>query len=134
VGGDLSGRRILLLGVSYRQDVGDTRYSPSETFVRGAQEAGAVVVCHDPLVERWEELDMDVERELPPSEGVDVVVLAVPHQEYRDLDLHDWLGDDRPAVVDAFDVLDPAQRRTLEELGCPVVSIGRGIAQSEPGR
>jgi UDP-N-acetyl-D-glucosamine dehydrogenase len=46
----------VLLGASYRQDVGDTRYSGSELIVRKLAEMGADVVVHDPYVKRWWEL------------------------------------------------------------------------------
>lgn len=126
VGGSLDGKRLLVLGISYRQDVGDTRYSPTETFVRAALDAGAEVVAHDPLLDHWEELDREVPAELPPAEGVDAVVFAVPHREYRSLDLPRWLGDARPAIFDGFDVLSADQRRMVRSMGCAVASIGRG--------
>ena len=126
LGGDLTGTRILLAGVSYRQDVGDTRYSPSETFVHAAEDAGASVVASDPLVSHWEELGVDVAVQLPSPAGFDAVVFAVPHAEYRDIDLVEWLGDARPSVLDGFNVLSAAQRATLVSLGCPLASIGRG--------
>jgi nucleotide sugar dehydrogenase len=126
VGGSLEGRRILLLGISYRQDVGDTRYSPSETFVRAAIDAGAEVVAHDPLVAHWDELEVDVPAELPGPDGFDAVVFAVPHDEYRAIDLATWLGDARPAIFDGFAVLSAAKRRLVAALGCPIASIGRG--------
>jgi nucleotide sugar dehydrogenase len=126
VGGSLEGKRILLLGVSYRQDVGDTRYSPSETFVNAALAQGATVVAHDPLLDEWDEVDVPVERALPAADGFDAVVFAVPHREFMDLDVVSWLGASRPAVFDGFSVLDAAERRRLRELGCAVASIGRG--------
>ena len=126
LGGSLDGRRILLLGISYRQDVGDTRYSPSETFVNSAIAAGAEVVAHDPLVAHWDELGWDVPAGIPSPEGFDAVVFAVPHREYRELDLAEWLGDARPAIFDGFSVLTAEQRRLLRAEGCRVASIGRG--------
>lgn len=126
VGGSLSGKRILLLGVSYRQDVGDTRYSPSETFVRAALDAGAEVVAHDPLLSDWEEFGWTIPAEIPSPEGFDAVVFAVPHDEYRALDLATWLGSARPAVFDGFSVVSAQQRRMAASLGCQVASIGRG--------
>ena len=41
-GGNLSGKRVLLMGVAYRQEVADTRYSPSQTFVEEMRRRGAV--------------------------------------------------------------------------------------------
>jgi nucleotide sugar dehydrogenase len=127
LGGELAGRKILLAGISYRQDVGDTRYSPSETFVQAALAAGAEVVAHDPLVAHWDELGWDTPAELPDPHGFDAVVFAVPHAIYRGLELADWLGDARPVIVDGFDVLRAEQRDEAQQLGCTVVSIGRGI-------
>lgn len=128
LGGSLDGRTIALLGISYRQDVGDTRYSPSETFARAALERGATLRLHDPLVAHWDEMGLDVPAELPSADGVDAVVLAVPHDVYRDLDFERWLGGRTPLVFDGFSVLTTAQRERLRALGCRVVSVGRGEA------
>lgn len=126
LGGSLSGRKLLLLGVSYRPDVGDTRYSPSEVLVRAAESEGANVTCHDPLIGLWPEL----ERKLPPSapapDGFHAVIFATPHDEYRALDLTRWLGSARPLVFDANRVLTAPQWEALERLGCPMGGVGKG--------
>ncbi|MBW1990169.1 MAG: GDP-mannose dehydrogenase, partial [Deltaproteobacteria bacterium] len=49
--------KIALLGASYREDVGDTRYSGSELIVRKLTEMGGDVVVHDPYVKHWWELE-----------------------------------------------------------------------------
>ena len=95
-------------------------------FVRGARERGANVVCHDPLVTRWPELDMPVATEIPSLDGVDALIFAVPHREYEALDFPSWLNGFRPVVLDANAVLSDAQRKVLREMGCRVGSIGRG--------
>jgi len=122
----LAGATIALMGVSYREDVADTRQSPSQAFVTEARACGATVVCHDPLVRHWVELAIDVHGEPPPLAGVDAVVFAIPHKAYRELDVERWLGDERPVVLDSSDVLSPGQRAALARLGCTVASIGRG--------
>jgi UDP-N-acetyl-D-glucosamine dehydrogenase len=126
LGGEIAGKTILLLGVTYRPDVADTRHSPSEVFVVSARQRGARVVCHDPLVDQWRELGIAVEREIPSLETVDAVVFAVRHREYAELEVAAWLNGSRPAVLDANAVLSDAQRRQFEERGCRVVSVGRG--------
>jgi UDP-N-acetyl-D-glucosamine dehydrogenase len=128
LGGNLTGKCVLIMGITYRQDVSDTRYSPSEAFARAARQRGAEVVAHDPLVEHWEELDMDVNTELPPAETVDGVVFAVPHGSYRDLDLGEWLNGTRPVVLDSNNVLTSTQRDAVIDAGCTYASIGRGEA------
>jgi UDP-N-acetyl-D-mannosaminuronate dehydrogenase len=49
--------KIVLLGASYREDVGDTRYSGSEIIVRKLTEMGAEIAVHDPYVKHWWELE-----------------------------------------------------------------------------
>jgi len=49
--------KIAVLGASYRQDVGDTRYSGSELIVRKLAEMGGEVVVHDPYVKHWWEFE-----------------------------------------------------------------------------
>ena len=65
--GDLNGINILLMGVTYRQDVGDTRFSPSEIFVEKARLQGAKINAHDPLIDHWDEVDLEIKTELPNS-------------------------------------------------------------------
>jgi nucleotide sugar dehydrogenase len=126
LGGTLTGRKVLLMGVAYRPGVADTRHSASATFVREALARGAAVRCHDPLVSRWPELGLDVETELPSLAGIDAVVFAVAHPAYGALDLGGWLDGERPAILDANAVLSREQRARLRALGCRVASVGRG--------
>ena len=123
----LLGRQLLLLGVSYRDGVADTRRSPSQIFVEAAVAEGAKVLVHDPLVEYWDELDLPVPRDLPRPDGLDAVVLAVPHPEYREFDFASWVGDAQPVFLDAFGVLSAEARQALRTKGCRVESIGRGV-------
>lgn len=126
-GGGLDGRRVLLLGVAYRPAVGDTRRSPSESFVRELHRRGASVTCHDPYVKHWPELGVEVAAELPSPGDHDAVVIAVAHPQYTSLDVVRWLGGRTPAVLDTNAVLSRSQRAALEAAGCAVRSIGRGV-------
>lgn len=126
VGGSLENRKILLLGVSYRPDVGDTRHSPSEIFYRHAREAGAIVNCHDPLVDYWPELDISVDKALPFPPVFDILVFAVGHQMYMDIDFKTWLENATPGIFDANRVLSEKQITFLKQNGYRFGSIGRG--------
>ena len=145
--------RVALLGASYRQDVGDTRYSGSELIVRKLAEMGAETVVHDPYVKRWWEFekqgsyprpgysmarffrnqeglrDVAVHDRLDQAlAGVDAIVLAVGHAPYRHLDPDAVIGmTGRPvAVIDGFNLLDDSQIERYFELGCEVKGLGRG--------
>ncbi|MGD8543329.1 MAG: UDP binding domain-containing protein, partial [Desulfobacteraceae bacterium] len=145
--------KIAVLGASYREDVGDTRYSGSEVIVRKLTEMGGEVVVHDPYVQHWWELekqdsypapghslarffrnqeklaDTRVGKSLEAAlQGADAVVLAVRHQAYRDLDpdrVVAMIGAPA-AIVDCFGMLNDAHIRRYFELGCEVKGLGRG--------
>jgi nucleotide sugar dehydrogenase len=148
--------KIALLGVSYREDVGDTRYSGSELIVRKLTEMGGDVVAHDPYVKHWWEIEKQdtypapghswarffrnqeglSETRLQPDvatalQGVDAVVLAVRHQAYLKLTAEEVveMAGNPMAVVDCFGILDDEAIYRYFELGCEVKGLGRGHIQ-----
>ena len=152
----VAGAKVLLCGASYRQDVGDTRYSGSEIVVRKLTEMGAEMQVHDPYVEHWYELEQQdvypapghswarffhnqddlinirVQRELPAAiKGVAALILAVPHKQYLDLDpkkIVEWAGGPI-AIIDCFGILGDEQIKQYFAIGCEVKGLGRGHIQ-----
>jgi UDP-N-acetyl-D-glucosamine dehydrogenase len=125
--GPLCGKTILLAGISYRQDVADTRYSPSEIFYEVAVSDGAKIICQDPLLDYWSDLNLPIETSLLGCPvGVDAVVFSVPHESYRSIKPEVWLAGQVPYILDASDCLSAEQRRQFSAAGCMVESIGRG--------
>ena len=145
--------QITVLGVSYREDVGDTRYSGSEIIVRKLTEMGAEIKAHDVYVEHWWELEKQdsypavgaswsrffrnqehlSEFTMTPDlgkalEGSDAVVFAVRHRPYLDLEPEEVVGmaGGPLAVVDCFGILDDRKIEEYFELGCEVKGMGRG--------
>ncbi|MDR3570418.1 MAG: nucleotide sugar dehydrogenase [Syntrophobacteraceae bacterium] len=145
--------KIAIFGASYREDVGDTRYSGSELLVRKLAEMGADISVHDPYVKHWWEFEKQdtypapghswsrffrnqenlkklvVEKDMKETvRGADAVVFAVRHEHYLGLcadDVVEMTG--RPvAVIDAFGILSDADIKRYFELGCEVKGLGRG--------
>jgi len=147
---------ILILGASYREDVGDTRYSGSELIIRRLAEMGAEIRVHDPYVDHWWEFesqdtypdpehsksqffhnqdklkDIRVSQNLEESlKGAYAVVFAVRHKVYLDLkpdDVVNMIGQPA-AIIDCFGILDDEKIKRYFELGCEVKGLGRGHIQ-----
>ncbi len=153
MGRPLALAEILVLGASYREDVGDTRYSGCELIVRRLTEMGAELRVHDPYVSHWWEFekqdeypassqslkrffrgqeklkDLRVEQELKKAlEGTDAVIFAVRHKHYLNLDPDEVVKNvgGPIAVIDCFGILDDDRIRRYFELGCEVKGLGRG--------
>ncbi len=152
----IAGAQVLICGASYRQDVGDTRYSGSEMVVRKLTEMGAEMRIHDPYVDHWYELEQQdsypapghswsrffrnqeglvhstVEKDLAQAiQGAEAIILAVPHEPYLELDpdqIVKWAGAPL-AVIDCFGILSDDRIRRYFELGCEVKALGRGHIQ-----
>jgi UDP-N-acetyl-D-glucosamine dehydrogenase len=79
----LKGSRVLVLGVSYKADIGDVRESPAEKIIKLLQKAGAEVAYHDPHVDEFDGLRSV---EYKPEE-YDCVVIVTAHSaiDYGDL-------------------------------------------------
>tara|TARA_Y100001980_G_C14541248_1_gene319170 strand:- start:75 stop:1574 length:1500 start_codon:yes stop_codon:yes gene_type:complete len=85
---DINKKKILLLGVSYRSDVGDTRYTPVERFYNYLAKDGAKIITHDPYVRFWEELSIEVNESIDKvfESELHIVVITTAHKEYKDSD------------------------------------------------
>jgi UDP-N-acetyl-D-glucosamine dehydrogenase len=123
---ELANKHVLLLGATYREDVADTRHSPSKDFVLWAEAEGAKVDVHDPLVSELEGIGRPVMRDLPSPNGYDAAVFAVAHEPYRKLQPQTWLGGARPLILDANSVLSAEQIALFQSAGCRVKAVGRG--------
>lgn len=147
----IAAAKLLVLGASYREDVGDTRYSGSEILIRKLAEMGAEIRVHDPYVDQWWEftnqevypsnsrsrffrnqnklteltLQKDLQKALPQT---DAIVFAVRHEEYLDLEPDKIVqSTGKPvAVIDCFGILDDEKIKRYLELGCEVKGLGRG--------
>jgi UDP-N-acetyl-D-glucosamine dehydrogenase len=92
----MKGSKILVLGVSYKPDIGDLRESPALKLISLLQNAGAYVAYHDPHVPRIHEEGVELSSAAYEPGAYDCVVIVTDHSS---LD-YDRLVDDASLVVD----------------------------------
>jgi nucleotide sugar dehydrogenase len=102
--GDLTGARVLVLGVAYRGGVKESAFSGVFPTVEELQRRGATVFVSDPLYTASELSDLG----LPPHQGedVDAAVIQTDHASYASLSSSDLPG--VKVLVDGRRVTDPA--------------------------
>ncbi len=93
-GKSLAGSKILILGVSYKPDIGDMRESPALKIIELMKNAGATVAYHDPFVPELRDHGLR-SVELDPS-AYDAVVIVTDHSAID----YDRLVEDANLVVD----------------------------------
>jgi nucleotide sugar dehydrogenase len=120
--GGLRGRRVLVLGWTYRENVREHFWSAAKRLVEQLEEAGAAPLVHDPLYSRAELAALGlVPYDLAQPSSVDAVVLQAYHDAYHQLDFAALPG--CQVVLDGRNAL-PRQR--VEAAGMVYIGIGRG--------
>ncbi|MGD0198631.1 MAG: nucleotide sugar dehydrogenase [Solirubrobacteraceae bacterium] len=90
------GARIVLLGVAYKPDIGDTRESPAIKLIELLRRLGADVVYHDEYVPELERFDL---RSLPLPAALDGAAMALIVTAHTGID-YDALARDAECVLD----------------------------------
>ena len=114
--------KIVVLGLSYKENVGDDRESPSEQLINELEHYQAQVTIVDPYIEETQvygTLESDLYQAL---EDADAMVLMTAHQEFRDLDFQKAKKLMKiPIIVDARRIYDPEK---LREMGFIYSGVG----------
>ena len=71
---DLTGKRIIVIGLAYKPNVSDVRETPVETLILGLRAKGALVHWHDELVKEW-----NGEKSVNLSNQYDLAIIATFH-------------------------------------------------------
>lgn len=127
VGGDVRGRTIGILGLTFKPDTDDVRESPALSIVQALLDKGALLQAYDPE-------GMEAARELMPeidyrddaegvARGADALVIITEWEEFRSLDfpkLKDLMN--APVLVDLRNIYSPAH---VADHGFVYESVGR---------
>jgi UDPglucose 6-dehydrogenase len=127
MGGDVSGKTVAVLGLSFKPETDDVREAPAVDIIAALEEQGARVQAYDPEA-------MDAAKPLLPrvemcrdsyaaSKGADALVIVTEWNQFRMLDLgrlRELLS--QPVVVDLRNIYEAT---SMQEAGLKYVSVGR---------
>jgi UDPglucose 6-dehydrogenase len=127
LGGEARGKRVALLGLTFKPNTDDMRDAPSIAVVQTLLDAGAEVVAYDPEGMEAAAAILPgvtmVENTYDAIEGADAVVLVTEWDAFRALDFNRVKRLARaPVIVDLRNVYDPAELRAA---GFEYTSVGR---------
>jgi UDPglucose 6-dehydrogenase/UDP-N-acetyl-D-galactosamine dehydrogenase len=118
----IKGSKVLVMGLTYKENVPDTRETPVVEMIRVLKEFGVEVYGCDPLLSPAEIEGFGVVPVDGLKDGMDAVVVAVAHREFKDLSLEEIAGSmgEGPVVVDVRGMYEGSQ---AEELGIRYVRL-----------
>lgn len=127
LGGDVKGKTIGILGLSFKPDTDDMRDAPSIIVVKELESLGAKILAYDPVA-------MDNAKRLMPKiiytnnayevgNQADLVVVMTEWNEFKELDLHTLKTSMKtPILIDGRNIYDPTK---MKELGYIYQGVGR---------
>ncbi len=130
LGADLAGARVAVLGLAFKNNTGDTRFSPAIDYCRAAERDGAKVVWFDDLVpvhdipedllsnraDTWEEA----------VQGAAAIAWLAVHDSTKSLRPSDFLeyAAPNPVIADGRRFLNAAERGEFADAGIGVLGVG----------
>ena len=128
LGGNLRGKTIGLLGLTFKPDTDDMREAPSIPLVTGLLDLGAKVRAYDPAgMEQAKSELPDItycEDPYAVARDADALVIVTEWRQFRALDLKRLKREmATPVMVDLRNIY---RRDEMEELGFTYESVGRG--------
>jgi len=128
-GKSLKRAKVVILGISYRPNVREARYSPSLDLINILKKRGARVTVFDPLYNSSELEAMGLASEptlRKAIERADCAILSVAHDDFKKLDTIELAAhmSRQGLIIDCTGILDSA---SVEKSGLIYRATGRGL-------
>ena len=102
VGKVIKGSKVLIMGLTYKENVADTRESPVREIIKELKEFGIEIHGYDPLLSKEEIEAFSVKASANLNVKADCVIVAVAHEEFKKINLKDMkeLMNNAPVLID----------------------------------
>lgn len=125
--GDLNGKTLGILGLSFKPNTDDMRDAPSIEIINALQKSGTKIKAYDPAAtEEAKKVLKDIEYCDDPyaiAQGTDAIIILTEWNQFRNLDLEKVKSLLKsPIFIDLRNVYEPNK---IKELGFKYVGVGR---------
>ena len=106
--------RVLIMGLTYKENVPDTRESPVKGMIKELKEFGVNVFGFDPLIKDINsQFNIGVVEDLKSVKGIDCIIITVVHRVFKELTLEQLrqTTSDKPVLVDVRGFYDPTEAK-----------------------
>ena len=103
VGKVIKGSRVLIMGLTYKENVADVRETPAKDMIKELRQSGVEILGYDPQLDNIEE-EFKIEAVLDFEEApkVDCIIAAVAHDAFQEITLDKLrsIMNDKPILID----------------------------------
>jgi len=121
VGKVIKGSKVLIMGLTYKENVADTRETPVKEIIKELQEYSVDIYGYDPLLSNIEqefgikayEFRLSTNDSRPASDLFDCAILAVTHNAFKNITLDELKGsmNANPVLIDVRGFFDERQAK-----------------------
>ncbi len=108
----IKGSKILIMGLTYKENVADIRETPAREIIKELREYGADIYGYDPLIDNIEhEFGIKSLSNITDAQDFDCIILAVAHESFRRITLAHMrqMCNGSPTLIDVRGVLNPQE-------------------------
>jgi len=112
VGKVIKGSKALIMGLTYKENVADTRESPAKEIIKELKEYGVEILGYDPLLDNVEdEFGIKVISSLREVPKVDAVILTVAHDSFKEIKLNELreVLNNKPILIDVRQIFNRSE-------------------------
>jgi len=110
VGKVIKGSKVLIMGLTYKENVADIRETPAREIIRELKEYGIDISGYDPLLNDVErEFEIKAVQDIEKAPKFDCVILAVVHEAFKEITLDKLKGimNASPILIDVRRFFEP---------------------------
>ncbi len=111
-----AGAKVLVLGLTFKENIPDTRNSKSPDVVKNLMTAGCEVIAHDPYMTEEDCVRQKIPYGTIKNGPFDAIVFLVPHKEYVDLGTEGLLKALKPDGI-VYDLKSILDKKAIEGAG-----------------
>lgn len=115
VGKTIKGSNVLIMGLTYKEDVADIRESPVESMVQELKEYDVNVYGYDPLLPDTVIKHFGANPLPKLDKKMDAVIIAVAHKQFRQLPIETirTFMNNNPVLIDVRGMIDPVMAEKI---------------------
>ena len=119
----IKGSKVVIMGLTYKENVADTRETPVVNLIKELKEYGINLIGFDPLLKSGEEeFDIEIVNSLNDINGIDALILTVGHDVFKNMKIQELKQHLNPQAV-VVDIRQIYNRSEVETEGFTYVTI-----------
>ena len=125
INGKFKNKRFIFFGVSYKNNVGDTRNSPVYSLCTFIKQKKGIVNYYDPYVSYWEEFDQKSLKIIPNLTKYDCIIFSVNHTSFNTLNFKKLNLNKKTMIFDIANVITEKKQKMFKLNNENYIRLGR---------